>query len=83
MRFAEILRQVADALDQQNQNTSPFTYTGNEVPVDQPCNAEQSTDLDSTPIALKIDLVEPTDVSDEIIALKKSAGIFNITPVVK
>jgi len=80
MRFAEILRQLADTLDQQNSNNSPFTHqpvvTPAEMPVDQPCDVEPSTDVEVNPIALKIELVEPSTEPDELAALKKSAGIM-------
>ena len=80
MRFEEILRALADTIEQQNHNSSPFTHqpvvTPNEMPVDQPCDAEQSPELEVEPAVLKIELVEPTAEPDEIIALKKSAGIM-------
>jgi len=80
MRFAEILRQVADTLDQQNSNSSPFTHqpvvTPSQVPVDQPCDTEPSNEPEVEPMVLNIELVEPQSEPDEIIALKKSAGIM-------
>ena len=80
MRFEEILRALADTIEQHGQNSSPFTHqpvvTPSEVPVDQPCDTEPSTKAEVEPMVLNIELVEPQSEPDEIIALKKSAGIM-------
>jgi hypothetical protein len=80
MRFEEILRALADTIEQQNSNNSPFTHqpvvTPSDVAVDQPCDVEQSTDVGVEPVALKIELIEPSTETDELAILKKSAGIM-------